>query len=256
LQILLAEDNPVNQKLAIRLLEKRGHQVESVWNGKDALAALKMRSYDLVLMDVQMPEMDGIEAVTHLRERERAEGGGNRQPVIAMTALVMQGDRDRCIAAGMDGYLSKPVRPQELDDLLDSYLAVEGKGFPAVTPPPAAPEQPACVRADDLLERLDGDRGFLAELLEIFRADAPHQLRKTREAVERGDAASLERLAHALKGALINLAAPGAAKLASDLEAIGKSGELAPAANILTALEAEVSRVVEALDGLCMETVQ
>ena len=123
LHILLAEDNPVNQKLAIRLLEKRGHHVTVASNGRQALSALEKRSYDLVLMDVQMPEMDGLEATTLLREKEKLSG--RHQAVVAMTALVMKGDRERCMAAGMDGYLSKPIRPQELDEVLDSYVAKE-----------------------------------------------------------------------------------------------------------------------------------
>jgi two-component system sensor histidine kinase/response regulator len=119
--VLLAEDNAVNQKLATRLLQKRGHHVTVAANGREALLAREKRSYDLVLMDVQMPELDGLEATIQLREREK--GMGRHQAVIAMTALVMKGDRERCIEAGMDGYLSKPIRPQELDEVLDIYLA-------------------------------------------------------------------------------------------------------------------------------------
>jgi two-component system, sensor histidine kinase and response regulator len=258
LRILLTEDNPVNQKLAIRLLEKRGHTVDSAWNGREALAALEMRAYDLVLMDVQMPEMDGLEATTRLRVREKASGQERRQPVIAMTALVMQGDRDRCIAAGMDGYLSKPIRAVELDELLDSYLAIEGGGAEAVAPVavPAGAAKTPCVRAAELLERLDGDRGFLAELLELFRADCPGQIERARVAVECGDAASVEKLAHALKGALINLAAPTAARLASELETMGKAGDTSRMASKLTELDAEVVHVLDALEGLCLEAVR
>jgi CheY-like chemotaxis protein len=119
-EILLAEDNPVNQKLAIRLLEKRGHRVTLVQNGKEALAALEERTFDLVLMDVQMPEMGGVEATMILRQRERGSGG--HQPVVAMTAAAMIGDRERCLEAGMDDYLSKPIRPADLDDMLDKHL--------------------------------------------------------------------------------------------------------------------------------------
>jgi two-component system sensor histidine kinase/response regulator len=106
LRILLAEDNAVNQKLATRLLEKRGHDVVVAWNGLETLSALEQGSFDLVLMDVQMPEMDGLEATKELRKKEK--GTGRHQPVVAMTALVMKGDRERCLAAGMDGYLPNP----------------------------------------------------------------------------------------------------------------------------------------------------
>jgi len=118
LRILLAEDNAVNQRLAKRLLEKRGHLVEVAANGREALQALEKASYDLVLMDVQMPEMDGIEATARIREREKSSGG--RQRVVALTAHAMKGDEERCLAAGMDGYLTKPIRPGELDALLEN----------------------------------------------------------------------------------------------------------------------------------------
>jgi len=121
LRVLLAEDNPVNQLLASRLLEKRGHRVVVTANGREALAALEKESYDLVLMDVQMPEMDGLEATAAIREKEK--GSGIHQPVIALTAHAMKGDRERCLAGGMDGYLSKPIRLQELDELLEACVA-------------------------------------------------------------------------------------------------------------------------------------
>src|SRR5216683_1607942 len=122
LRLLLVEDNQVNKLLAVRLLEKRGHHVVVAGNGREALAALEKENFDLVLMDVQMPEMDGFEATAAIRNREK--GTANRQPVVAMTAHAMKGDRERCLAAGMDGYLSKPIRPQELDNVLDQYVAI------------------------------------------------------------------------------------------------------------------------------------
>ena len=120
LRVLVAEDNPVNQRLATRLLEKRGHRVVVVTNGLEALAALDKESFDLILMDVQMPEMDGLEATAAIREREKS--AGIHRPVIALTADAMKGDRERCLAAGMDGYLAKPIRPQELDEVLETYV--------------------------------------------------------------------------------------------------------------------------------------
>ena len=119
LRVLLAEDNAVNRKVATRLLEKRGHQVVVTTNGKEALAALQKGTYDLVLMDVQMPEMDGFEATQTIRDSER--GTGFHQPIIALTAHAVIGDRERCLEAGMDGYLTKPLRPRELDQLLEGY---------------------------------------------------------------------------------------------------------------------------------------
>ncbi len=119
LRILVAEDNPVNQRLVMRLLEKRGHRVTLAADGRQALEALNQGSFDLVLMDVQMPGMDGLEATAIIREKEKKTG--KRQPIIALTAHAMTGDRDRCLAAGMDNYLTKPIRPQELDQILVSY---------------------------------------------------------------------------------------------------------------------------------------
>jgi CheY-like chemotaxis protein len=251
LHILLAEDNPVNQKLATRLLEKRGHHVAIAANGREALSALEKRSYDLVLMDVQMPEMDGLEATMLLREKEKVSG--ERQLVVAMTALVMKGDRERCMAAGMDGYLSKPIRPQELDEVLDSYLARGSEGF-SVAEPNDSPE--ASVSAKELLERIDGDRALLAELVELFRGDYPGQIRTAREAVAKGDAGTLQRVGHALKGTTGNLAAPIASRIADELESMGRTGDLALAGTRVTALEEELIRVVEVLEGLCMEVLK
>jgi len=125
LRILLAEDNRVNQKLATRLLEKRGHHVTLANNGKEALAALTGGLFDLVFMDVQMPEMDGLQATMVIREQEKLTGG--HQPIIAMTALAMKGDRERCLAAGTDGYLSKPISPEQLDEALDSHTTLASR---------------------------------------------------------------------------------------------------------------------------------
>ena len=122
LRVLVAEDNLVNQRLATRLLEKRGHRVVLAASGRQALEVLETGPFDLVLMDVQMPEMDGLEATAEIRKRETSTG--EDQPIIALTAHAMKGDQERCLAAGMDGYLSKPIRPQELDVVLEKYLAL------------------------------------------------------------------------------------------------------------------------------------
>ena len=121
MRVLVVEDNAVNQRLATRLLEKRGHRVTVKANGREAVAALANQSFDLVLMDVQMPEMDGFEATAVIREKEKHTG--SHMPIVALTAHAMKGDKDRCLAAGMDGYLAKPIRSQELDELLEAYLA-------------------------------------------------------------------------------------------------------------------------------------
>ena len=124
LKVLLAEDNLVNQRLAVRLLEKRGHRVVVASNGLEALAALKKETFELVFMDVQMPEMDGMEATAAIREEEKRSG--EHVPVVALTAHAMKGDREKCLAAGMDGYLTKPIRPQELEEILEAYVKNRG----------------------------------------------------------------------------------------------------------------------------------
>jgi CheY-like chemotaxis protein len=251
LRILLAEDNAVNRKLAMRLLEKRGHSVAVATNGREALEQMEASSFDLVLMDVQMPEMDGLEATRRLRAGER--GSDKRQAVVAMTALVMKGDRERCIAAGMDGYMSKPIRPQELDEILEKYAGTEGAAASGAGAASAAEESGAsCVRTEELLERIGGDRAFLAELLELFRADSPGQIARAREAAARGDAAGLQHVAHSLKGALKNLAAGTASRLAEEIEAMGQRGETTGVEGRLAALEREVARVVTTLEAMCL----
>jgi two-component system, sensor histidine kinase and response regulator len=252
LDILLAEDNIVNQKLAVRLLEKRGHKVVVAGNGREALAALTHRSYDLVLMDVQMPEMDGITATTLLREREKLTGA--HQVVIAMTALVMKNDRERCLEAGMDGYLAKPIRAPELDEVLESRMVQQTTLHRTESPVPAPGRSP--VNVDELLDRLDGDRVFLSELTELFREDYPRQVSAIHEAIQRNDAHGVKQASHALKGALSNLAASEAREMAANLERLGISGDLASASTALDGLEKELARAMESLDALFQETIQ
>ena len=249
LHILLAEDNPVNQKLAVRLLEKRGHSITVAGNGDEALAVLAETSFDLVLMDVLMPEKDGLTATAELRRREKMSG--LHTPVVAMTALAMKGDKERCLQAGMDSYLSKPVRPQELDSILEEYISRRRA---------AATEQndplDFCVNEKELLERVDGDRAFLGELADIFRGDYPKQIRIAQDGLAAGDSEKVSQTAHALKGALSNLAAGRALALASSLESMGESRDLSNAGTTLTELEKELGRVDRKLQGICPTLVQ
>jgi two-component system, sensor histidine kinase and response regulator len=122
MQVLLAEDNTINQRLATRLLEKRGHRVTVANNGQEAIAQLQGSSFDLVLMDIQMPVIDGLEATRMIRERETETG--THQPIVALTAHAVKGDQERCESAGMDGYLAKPIRPEELDAVLQKYMSI------------------------------------------------------------------------------------------------------------------------------------
>jgi two-component system, sensor histidine kinase and response regulator len=248
LHILVAEDNPVNQKLAVALLEKEGHRVTLVGDGVEAVAALGRQEFNLVLMDVQMPEMDGLEATRRIRQRE--QGTGRRVPVIAMTAYAMKGDRELCLEAGMDAYVSKPVRAKEL------FAAIEALVHPAksaATPPSpavsAAPPAPDVARLDweVALEHLGGDRRLLRTLIQAFLAEYPRWLADIRQAIERGQAADLKRAAHNIKGSMGHFGARRAFEAAQKLEMVGRSGILAGADEARAHLEAELEYLQPAL---------
>jgi two-component system, sensor histidine kinase and response regulator len=245
LSILLAEDNAINQKVAVRMLEKRGHKVVVASNGKQALEELAKRTFDIVLMDVQMPEMDGLEATGLIRQREKQ--GAPHVPVIAMTAMVMKGDKERCIAAGMDGFLSKPVHPQELDEVLDGYWTRSAK------PLANSQENAPAIAERELMERIDGDVVLLSELVDLLRVDSQIQIHGTREAIESGNARAVQVTAHTLKGALSNLAAGRASRVAEELEAMGASGHLEGADEKLIELERELARAMKGLESLRQE---
>ncbi len=238
LHILLAEDSVVNQKLAVYLLEKWGHRVTVVTTGREAVEAVMGQSFDLVLMDVQMPELDGLQATAAIRRRE---SGGRRLPIVAMTAHAMVGDRERCLAAGMDGYLSKPIRARELLEVVEEIVA--GEAGPSDSSGEAAADWAAA------LERLQGDRELLEEIAGVFREEAPKLLDQIREAIERRDAALLKLSAHTLKGALVNFAANGAIDAARRLEMMGKRGDLSSAAEGLVELERQLDRLAPAMEA-------
>ncbi len=188
-RVLLAEDNAVNQRVALRLLEKRGHHVTIANNGREALQALDRQSFDVVLMDVQMPEMGGFEATAKIREAERISGGHVR--IIAMTAHALKGDRERCLAAGMDGYLSKPI------DRLELFAAVE-HGAPTSDPADVGDPKDAMAIGGVRRQLQSGDR-FSRELARMFLDEGPRQLRAVRVAIDECDAEALRVIAHELK---------------------------------------------------------
>jgi two-component system sensor histidine kinase/response regulator len=231
--ILLAEDNPVNQKLAVRLLEKQGHTVVAVGNGQAALTAVAQQRFDLVLMDVQMPEMDGLEATAAIREHEHQSG--RHIPIIAMTAHAMQGDRERCLAAGMDDYITKPMQATEL------YAAIERLLQDAATPDTPTVEPP--IDLASALSNVDEDTALLAEIVEVFLRDSPKQVAVLREAIDSRNAQRTERTAHGLKGALASLGAQAAHALAYELETLGRQTELDGAVAVLQQLEHELERI-------------
>ena len=249
-RILLAEDNEVNQTLALRLLQKQGHTVVVATNGVEAVAALEREPFDLVLMDVQMPEMDGFEATAHIRRAE--EGTGRHLPILAMTAHAMKGDRERCLLAGMDGYISKPIQPQELFQAIDRALSPEAEIVSAATaatsPRPPAPEEP--LDTAELMRRVGGDVALMKELVGVYLDTCPARLAELREAVARRDARAVQRAAHTLKGMVGQLGASAAYEAALRLETLGRARELSETETACAALEMALERVRPAIARL------
>jgi len=240
LRILLAEDNATNQKLALRLLARLGYQADVVGNGLEALQALNRQPYDVVLMDVQMPQLDGLEATRRLR-RELPQA---TQPyVIAMTANAMQGDREMCLAAGMDDYVSKPIRTEELVMALSKSRGAEEP--PALSPQPSAKLDRVALK--NLQEVLGGEFKFLAELMDSFLEDAPKLLAEMEQYLESGDAVGVRRIAHSLKSNGSDFGAKEFAWLCKELEVSSKEGSLEGAADLVAKIRAEYAGVATVL---------
>jgi two-component system sensor histidine kinase/response regulator len=260
LRVLLAEDNAVNQRVAVRLLEKLGHSVEVAGDGAQAAAAVDREQFDIVFMDVQMPVMDGFEATRLIRDREVPTG--RRLRIAAMTAHAMKGDRERCLAAGMDDYLAKPVQTAELEAVLAraaDYLAeaslepptapstpLRGAAFPK-GPNPDEDDLPAAFDRAEALERLGGDEELFAEIAGLFLDDAPKLLAGVRSGVSAGDAAAVRRAAHGLKGAAGYVGGTGVAAAAQLLETMAADGDLTAAPATLAALTRETNRLLTAV---------
>jgi PAS domain S-box-containing protein len=235
--ILLAEDNAVNQRLAVRILEKRGHSVVVASNGKEALAALERESFDLVLMDVEMPEMGGFEATAHIRQREGE--AGKHVPILALTAHAMKGDRERCLQAGMDGYVAKPIQARELYQAIAELL-------------PASPTAETVVSAaildrGEALEHVGGDPELLRELTGVFLQDCPRMMEEAREALRDGDILKLKRAAHSIKGAAGILGGKLVFEAAMRLETIARQGDLSQVEPAWQALRQAVEQLQDAL---------
>jgi PAS domain S-box-containing protein len=237
LRILVAEDTPFNQKYILRLLSRWGHEAVVAESGLVALRVLQQESFDLVLMDVQMPEMDGLEATAAIRKMER-DGQNDPIPIIAMTAHAMKGDRERCIEAGMDDYVSKPIASEALLKAIQRLLpaeATDGAETEPEKPAPAAPDRAA------LLSSFDDDWGFFKDCVHMFREDYPAMLSAIRETIQSGDAPGLRRSAHALKGMVGNFGAKGIARTAFVLEEMGRRAELSQGELAYRQLAREVS---------------
>jgi signal transduction histidine kinase/CheY-like chemotaxis protein len=237
LRILVAEDNAVNQKVILRVLEKMGHSAVLAQTGKEAVAMVAAQKFDLAFMDVQMPEMDGLAATAAIREHEKKSG--THLPIFAMTAHAMKGDRERCLEAGMDGYITKPVRFSDIEQTLQGLAE----------PPPPAQEKPlpkpGSWNKAEALDRIGGDEELLRDLCRIFLEESPRLLETLRQAVGEGDAESVMRAAHSLKGETGYLGAAGTTQAARQLEEIGRLKDLSQAPKLLAGLETELA-------GLCL----
>ncbi len=244
LRILLAEDSLMNQKLALGLLEK-DHDVTVVADGQAAVERVARSSFDVVLMDVQMPIMDGLEATRAIRTQERSTRA--HVPIIAMTAHAMKGDRERCLAAGMDHYLSKPIRAARLFDTLADTLRAAAQAA-AGPPPGAAPTgNGQIVDWHEALHSVNGDRRLLRDIVEAFLDESPRLLATIRQAIDKRDAKTLQRAAHTLKGSTRYFGAAHASEMALQLETMGKKSELTHAHSALAGLEREMARLLPVL---------
>jgi CheY-like chemotaxis protein/HPt (histidine-containing phosphotransfer) domain-containing protein len=240
-RILVAEDNVVNQRVALKQLRKLGYRPDAVGNGAEVFEALKGGRYDIILMDCQMPEIDGYEVTRRIREQERASGDTSAPPtyIVALTANALEGDREKCIAAGMNDYLSKPLHLSELESVLQRALFnLQASARPAVTPP-----------GEEVLDRtvIDGLRDLrelgqpdpLRELIDLFLRDAQPRLQKLEAALAEPDLSKAAATAHALKGSASNLGARRLADWCAQLEKHAKAGDLSEAANILLNVKRE-----------------
>ena len=281
-RVLLVEDNAVNQVVATELLEAMGHSVVVSGNGKEAAAAAAAGTFDLIFMDVQMPEMSGFEATAEIRRHEARAGG--RTPIVAMTAHAVKGDAERCIEAGMDGYLSKPVSGQRIAEAIEQVLArprppqapghrgehppaaaadvrADASGPPAVGPPPgqtpaptAAADAPAettpVIDQPTLLGRCLRRPDIAARVLDTFRQTVPALAEAIEQCLRAGQTEQAGRHAHTLKGAAANISAEPLREVAARLERLGKAGAEAAALSALPELELQLHRCLDEIGRL------
>ena len=244
LRILLADDNAVNQKLARRILEKSNHAVETAATGREVLKALEKRAFDVILMDVQMPEMDGFEATAAIREREKTTG--QHVPIIAVTAHAMKGDMEQCLAAGMDGYIAKPIQARDLTEAIQKLVpraAIEASARRELATSAILDERA-------LRDRVDNDELLLQELVDLFRQECPAWLAQIREAIAAGNLLAVQAAAHGVKGALSTFAAKPALAAAIRLEDAGREEKVDEIEPAYRSLEAEIERLEPVLNEL------
>jgi CheY-like chemotaxis protein len=240
LDVLVAEDNTVNQRLLIGLLEKHGHHVSLAHNGRQAVQLYQNKNFDLVLMDVQMPEVDGYQATEQIRQLQAAEG--QRVPIIALTAHASPADRRRCLAAGMDEYMSKPIRAKSLFALIEKLTGHPSKLDGSMDP---NSEKPKHIDWEHAFDTVGGDRKLLEELIGVFLKDQAQILADIESAVMRCDEKNLRLSAHTMKSALTHLGGRVPASIAAELEQLSKNEGLTGAAELLSKLRQNLSLVNE-----------
>jgi two-component system sensor histidine kinase/response regulator len=246
LKILVAEDTPFNQTFILRLLEKNGFQAILVENGQQAVERFDPDTFDIILMDVQMPEMDGFEATRKIRALEEQNGG--HIPIIAMTAYATEGDRERCLAAGMDDYVSKPISALKLFKAIEALIPVKKDA------PGADGQRGALLNKDNLMRAFENDRRLFKELVDIFVNDYPQMLNTLRQSLKDADAKTFSRTAHSLKGMLRNFQAEAVADTAFDLEKRGKQGELDGSDRVIEYLAGQLDEMAQKLKQLVADS--
>jgi CheY-like chemotaxis protein/HPt (histidine-containing phosphotransfer) domain-containing protein len=249
LHVLLAEDNPVNRLLGVSLLERYGHIVVAATNGRDALRALESNSFDLILMDVQMPEINGLETTGLIRTQEKETG--RHIPIIAMTAHAMKGDRERCLAAGMDAYISKPIQTNELFQTITALI-------PQLPHQPLAETEPVLPDGLDptaLLAQVGNKPENLRKLIAVFQKEAGRLTTEIRTALDQGEFDQVRQAAHSLKGAVGVFGVPAALRAAERLETAGRAASRHDARESLAALEEQLERLYPALGNLAQASV-
>ena len=242
LRILLAEDSLVNQKLAVALLEEEGHVVAVASNGREACAQAACGNFDLILMDVQMPEMDGLEATAKIRAGEKQSK--THIPIIAMTAHALKGDRERCLDAGMDAYVAKPIRADEVLETIGALIAATGE---SAAPAVSAPPEEGLVDWTEALRAVRGDHRLLRVIVEAAAKEIPSQVTAIREAIAGGNATAVQLAAHTLKGAIRYFASGPGFEQVRRLEKMGQNKNLEGAEQSLARLEAEVQPLIRGL---------
>jgi CheY-like chemotaxis protein len=244
----VAEDNAVNQKVALQQLRKLGYSADVVASGLEAVESLERIPYDVVLMDCQMPDMDGYEATRWIRQREQ-ENRLPRLKVVAMTASAMQGDREKCLAAGMDDFVTKPVRIEELETMLERIQADQ----PPQPPRHESPREHPAVNSDALDRlrdlRVSGQPDPVAEIIDLFLQQTPDLLRSLQQAYDANDVESLGMTAHTLKGSCANLGAEQMAAWCRELESMARQGTLPSERTLPAQLEHEFAAVRQILEA-------